>query len=389
MRILSLTWGFSFGGVGKCLLTYNRLNEYSGLQVHTACISLQKNDNDLAPLHAIGATIVQIRNRRDLSWLARVVGLIEEFKPDILFVHGFNGPVVAKVLEWKIKRKLPFVCSYHGKYHAPTKVKKLVEPVYNFVQEQIYRKHTNTIVVCADYCKRHLIAKNVDRDKLAVVHNGISVQRNSIAPVLREDLGIPVSAVVFGVASRLDPIKGIKYLMDAFKYLVERHPEAMLVLVGDGTIRDDLKAFAKNEGLADRTRFVGYRSNVDDWLDLFDVFMLPSSAEYHSIALLEAMRAGKAIIATDVGGNTESVRDRQEALIVPPADSKALETAMLEMIRNRELRISLASAAMNRFLTEFTEDRMLEKLAAWFREMGICGQADTTTSGSCRTTKYK
>ena len=145
MRILSLTWGFTLGGIGKCLLAYDRLNELSDVEIHTACITLNNNNSDLKPLHKINATIFYIKSRKDFSWMEKAIKLISKFKPDVLFVHGFNGPIVARALQIKLKRKIPFVCSYHGFYHAPSLSRIPLAPIFNKAAEYVYSHHATAL----------------------------------------------------------------------------------------------------------------------------------------------------------------------------------------------------------------------------------------------------
>jgi len=335
--VLSLLWGFSLGGIGKCALTYNRLSEISDICIKTACIYDVNWDCDLSPLEEIGAAFITIRSRMDFSWIRHCSELIEKFAPDLVFVHGFNGPIVARILQRKIKRNFPFVCSSLG-------------PVFNKGAEHVYRRHAFAIVSVAQYCKDQLVSRRVPAEKITVVHNGLPDQRQTDG-LNHGDVGLQYDDFVIGIASRLDPVKGVEYLVDAFAKVVAIFPHTRLMVVGNGTCENALKKQAAKLGVYEKIRFFGYQDNVDAWLELFDVFALPSLAEYHSIGLLEAMRAGKAIVATNVGGNPESIKHEREGLLVPPADAAALEK----------------SAAIKRFKDDFTEDKMLEKMAAWLK----------------------
>lgn len=367
MRVLSLLWGFSLGGIGKCALTYARLGEISDISIETACIYGVNWDCDLQPLKDMGATFIPIQGRMDLSWIRRSSELIERVAPDVVFVHGFNGPIVARILQRKIKRNFPFVCSYHGFYHPPSLSRIPLAPVFNKGVEYVYRRHATAVVAVAQYCKDRLVFRGVPEEKITVVHNGLSERQPRGKLLTHADAGLDDNDFVIGIASRLDPVKGVEYLVDAFAKVVTLFPQARLLLVGNGTCENSLKEQSVKLGIDDKVRFVGYQDNVDAWLDLFDVFVLPSLAENHSIGLLEAMRAGKPIVSTNVGGNPESVEHEKQGLLVPPADAAALEKAILRMIENSELRMQLGSSARKRFKEEFTEDRMLEKIAAWLK----------------------
>jgi glycosyltransferase involved in cell wall biosynthesis len=129
-------------------------------------------------------------------------------------------------------------------------------------------------------------------------------------------------------------------------------------------------------GMAERILFTGFRSDVPDCLAAFDVFVLPSFAESHSIGLLEAMRAGKPIVATGVGGNTESVRDGREAIIVPPGDATALAEALSRLLGDSSARERLRQAARQRFESEFSLERMLRRTAEWLMACGAMAREE-------------
>ncbi len=371
MKILSLLWGFSLGGIGKCVLTYNTLNDFDDLSLLTVCINGGQWGSDVAPLHDISAEIIPIKGRTDFSWKKRCSEIIEDFSPDLLFVHGFNGPVIAKVLQFFSKRKLPFVCSYHGSYHPPSLSRIPLAPVFNRSAEYIYGKHAVGVVSVCEFSKRFLVAKGVPENKITVVHNGLPEKKPDVEKLDRGTFGLQDDDLVIGIASRLDPVKGLSYLVAAFVAIADSCPAAKLVVVGDGTCADDLKKQCQELKIASRVYFAGYQDNVEAWLEIFDIFALPSLAEYHSIALLEGMRAGKAIVATDVGGNNESVRHEKEALIVPAKDSSAFARALSSLLVNPSLRETLGANAKKRFAENFTEEIMLENLAAWLKACAV------------------
>lgn len=367
MRVLSLLWGFSLGGVGKCALTYDRLNELPEFEIQTACIHCTDWTCDLDALRDIGAILLPINGRSDLSWINRCVDLIENFVPDLVFVHGFNGPIIARVLQRKSRYSFEFVCSYHGSYHPPYVSRVFLSPIFNMGMEYIYRHYAVGVLAVAQYCKDYLVGHRVPEDKITVVHNGLPdlLKINSLS---RSDIGLLESDFVIGIASRLDPVKGVNYMINAFAKIVHRFAHARLVVVGTGSCDKKLKYQCVCLGIERYVYFVGYQSNVDAWLNIFDVFALPSLAEYHSIALLEAMRAGKAIVSTDVGGNKESIIHEKNGLIIPSADVDALENAITQLIKNPNLQSMLGESARKRFEETFTEHQTIKKIFTWMND---------------------
>ena len=169
--------------------------------------------------------------------------------------------------------------------------------------------------------------------------------------------------VSIGMAGRLDAIKGLNFLIEAIPEVRNRVKEKFhIYIIGDGPEEGSLRNLAKDLGVEDIISFEGYQNNVPAWLKAWDIFCLPSLQENHSIALLEAMRAGKAIVCTAVGGNPETVEDGREALIVPARNPQAIADALVKLIASESLRKEFGHQARERFLRCFTEDIMKKRL---------------------------
>ena len=264
-----------------------------------------------------------------------------------------------------LKDKFPFVCSYHGLYHAPKLSRLPLQPIFNGVLHYIYRHKAKAIISVAEHSRNFLISKRIPLEKITTIHNGLPERLKHKEFPSREECGFNNDNFVIGLASRLDPVKGIKYLVEAIPEIIEKYSHIRFLLIGRGTSEDELKEQCVTLGINDKVFFAGYQDNVDAWFNLMDIFVLPSLAEYHSIGLLEAMRAGKAIVATNVGGNPESVEDEKETLLIPPADSTVIKNALIRLIEDKSLRKKLADSANKRFKAEFTEKCMLKKTASW------------------------
>ena len=128
-----------------------------------------------------------------------------------------------------------------------------------------------------------------------------------------------------------------------------------------------LKAQCTSLNMHDYVTFTGYQTNIAEWLNRADVFTITSYQENHSIAVLEAMRAGKAIVATNVGGNGESIRDGYEGYLVPAGNKNALAEALDKLIQDKEKRIWLGEMARKRFVELFTEEAMMKNLVKALR----------------------
>ncbi len=360
MKVLNILWHFSTGGIGKCFLTYDKLGEYNHeLEIKSVCIIIDKFPCDIEPLQRQQVDIIHIKTQLDTSWVMAIGRMADAFHPDVIFCHGFNGPVVAKVASvFYPSMRVPMVCSYHGLYNPPTKNKEVIANAINRIQAWVYKHLAHTVVLVAKYSGEYLLERGVQEQKMTVVYNGLDKDVPEGEPMPLDHTGVSI-----GLASRIDAIKGIEYLLEAIKLLKERSVEKFhLYIVGDGPLLDEQQQRVKALGIGHLVSYEGYSNQVVEWLKAWDIFCLPSLQENHSIALLEAMRAGKAIVCTNVGGNPETVGNGVEAFIVPSRNPEALAEALQKFIEDARLRKSMGEKARERFLTCFTEDVMKQQL---------------------------
>lgn len=369
MKIISLLWGYSLGGIGKVALTYGRLHELSNIEVFTIIIQLKKKEVDLSSLKKINSKVIYIKNRLDLSWLDKVKNDIIERDSNCLFVHGFNGPIIGLIIKQLYFKKIFLVCSYHGLYHATTSLRKFIEPIFNYTPIIIYKKFANKVITVEGYSKKILETKGVSSDKIEIVYNGLPTTKNTNFINLSK-WGLSKNDFIIGCASRIDPVKGLSFLITAFNSLNKKFGNKFkLVIIGEGTCKKDLERQANDLNLSGQIIFTGYQNNINEWLNIFDVFALPSLAEYHSIGLLEAMRAEKTIVATRVGGNPESVRHEKEALLVDSKSSKQIFEAICKIYENKFLATKLAQNAKKRFNNKFSEQASIKNLVKVFKNL--------------------
>ena len=193
---------------------------------------------------------------------------------------------------------------------------------------------------------------------MTVVYNGISTNLPTTKAINLNYEGISI-----GLAARITAIKGIEYLLEAIKLLKQMtNKKFHLYVVGDGPLLEDQKRQIKELKIEDAVSYIGYSDKIAEWLNAWDIFCLPSLQENHSIALLEAMRAGKAIVCTSVGGNPETVKDEVEALLVPACNSQKLANALKRLIESEDLRKKLGINAYQKFTNNFTEEIMKKRL---------------------------
>jgi glycosyltransferase involved in cell wall biosynthesis len=203
--------------------------------------------------------------------------------------------------------------------------------------------------------------------KLRVVRNGIPLAPfdQCIDPSLRDALREGTTRPIVFTPARLHTQKGHRYLLAAARQV----PDALFLLAGDGPERDDLQRMAAELGVADRVRFLGHRPDVTKLLLHCDLFVLPSLFEGLPLSVLEAMAAGKPVIATDVGGTDEVVTHGVSGLLVRPADPDALANAINAVLGDPAKAARLGAAGQARVRQLFRAETMVQGVQEVYREV--------------------
>ncbi len=242
-------------------------------------------------------------------------------------------------------------------------------------REALYRRtmpFTDAVATVCEAARSDLARRAaLPAGKLVAVPNGIRVERFTAADAsaraaLRAELELAAGTRVLGTVGRLNPVKDHAGLIHAFAELRAGGVDAALVIAGDGALRGELEALVAARGLAGQVRLLGDRSDVARLLRGFDAFVLPSLSEGYSIALLEACATALPIVATQVGGNAEIVRDGVNGLLVPPRDRAALAQALRRVLADNALAARFAQAGRDWVMAEGSVATMAERYAALY-----------------------
>ena len=196
-----------------------------------------------------------------------------------------------------------------------------------------------------------------------VIPNGILpvIIRSADRSEIRREIGLENGGPMLLSVGRLVYQKGHEYLVHAMPQVLRRYPRAKAVICGEGALRPDLERQIGELGLQSSVKLLGNRNDVGPFLASADLFVLPSRWEGLPVALLEAMGAGLPVVATRVEGVDEVVEDERQGLLVPPEDSDALASALLQLIGDPQLRSRMGEAARRRIQAHYTLDIMCDK----------------------------
>ena len=242
---------------------------------------------------------------------------------------------------------------------------------FYFALERLANRWTDAVIANSEAVRRDAIVREgLAEDAVSVVYNGFDWRAYDRPPDarLRESLA-PGGGPVALTLANLIPYKGHRYLLAAWRAICDALPMATLLLAGDGIARADLEAETRRLGLTDRVRFLGIRRDVPDLLAISDVLVHPSLEEGFCNALLEAMAAGKPVVATDVGGNAEAVAEGVTGRIVPARDASALAAAVLRVLRSDDRGLAMGAEGRRRVRERFGCETMVRQYETAYREV--------------------
>lgn len=343
MKITHVVENLNRGGLERMVIELVKRQHAEGHHCQVVCLfdagSLAHELTGLGiPVHAC-----QKRRSLDLPALARARRWIRSHATELLHTHN----AVAHYLAVFATTGLTFarvINTRHGMGGAPRAGRR----------EWLYQRalpRTSAVVTVCDAARSDAVARGlVPEAKAVTIPNGIAVASFSTASSgsrrrLLQMLKLAESTRIFGTVGRLNWAKDQRTMIRAFAKVWRQCADTVLVLVGDGELRLELQKVAENEGVAQRVRFLGDRDDVAELLRGFDVFVLSSVSEGYSMALLEACASGLPIIATDVGGNGEIIRDEVTGVLVKPADEDVFADAMLGLLLDPARSAALAGRA--------------------------------------------
>jgi glycosyltransferase involved in cell wall biosynthesis len=309
---------------------------------------------------------------RDIVGLIRLVHFLRNAPYLIVHTHtskgGFIGRLGAKLANVPI-----IVHTVHG------------FAFHEFSNAVTLKFYSSLERLAAHWCDRIITVSNFHREwalrlgisspeKIVAIPNGISPEylKPSRSRVeMQRELGLNPDDKIIVTLGRLFPQKGLEYLIRALPKVIEQIGTVTLIIVGEGPLRASLERLTQSLGITTHVKFLGFRKDIANILNLADVVALPSLWEGLSIALLEAMAMAKPIVTTDIGSNREVIEHGKTGLLVPPADPGSLAEGIVFLISNPSISAQLGTAAREAFEARFTEERMLRDTWQVYYEL-IC-----------------
>lgn len=272
---------------------------------------------------------------------------------------------------WVAKRKgIKHIWHIHEIIVNPKWFKRFVEK---------YVGRTGDKIICVSNAVLDNLASNVDRIKMQLLYNGIDYLPFKNANYnLKKELGISDDTILIGMIARVHFWKGQTYFLDVAKELTRRFHNIHFVMVGDAFagyeyLYDEIKVKIKANGLEGKVTDLGYRTDIPGIMSGLDIFMLPSILpDPLPTTVLEAMAAGKPVVATAHGGATEMVLDKETGYLVPWDDAKEASKAFDKLIHDQSHRSELGSAGQERVIEHFSIGAYINNMGEVFKGVLRC-----------------
>jgi glycosyltransferase involved in cell wall biosynthesis len=301
-----------------------------------------------------------------------IAAVLRDRRIDILHTHGGIAGVYGR---WAAaKAGTPIVVhTIHGIHYLHYRNPLLRAAFVR--QERYFARRSDAVILVSEAdevtARKHRL---IPADKLRVIRNGIAPltppkadANPGTASEMRKLVGS--SGPVVASVARLHRQKGIVHFLRAAPAVLARFPKAKLAVAGGGPLESDLRRETDRLGLGGRLLLLGERADAADLTALADVFVLPSLWEGLPLVLLEAAAAGKPIVASDIDGVREVVRDGETAVLVPPGDPDRLAGAILRLLEDRDLARRLGQRARDEIPPRFTLSGMAGAVQSLYLEL--------------------
>lgn len=295
---------------------------------------------------------ITFRGPLGLGSVSEIASIIARHRLDVLHSHEFMMAVLGALAA---KREgCRHVITMHGGDYYTRKYRRRLALRFATALS------SHTVAISDDFRDGMVEFLHLGPGSIQLIHNGVASVVGSGGAV-REELGVGPDEVLVLAVGSLYPVKGHEFLLRAMTALPASGCRVVTAIAGTGFEESRLRELATSLGINDVVQLLGYRSDIPDLLDAADVFVMPSLSEGLPMAMIEAMLAGKPIVASDVGGIPELLSTTDVGILVPPRDPEGLANALGRVISDPELRRRLGSAARARAQTHFTSSAMADR----------------------------
>lgn len=374
-------------GMARTIVFYSDSTDYGGSEVYLINLISHLDRSRYRPvcIYLKSKFSYRLRNalkdtkKYELSrmqmWLRTAHILLRE-KPDIIHLNMhvpfscFFFIFISKVLRFK-----NIVASVHSVIAPVSKF-----PFIAFVKKTLCHlllPCVGTFICGTKVSKKEFIERyHVPEGRVEIINYGMEIKtRRSFSgeeiAAIKDKIGIDRKNIIIGTVTRLVRDKGVEYLLEAFASFVKRTHDCSCLVVGEGKSLEGLKSLSMKSNIADSVFFTGFIEDIQTAFAVIDIFILPSFHETFGLSILEAMLAGKPVIASNVGGIPELVDNGVTGILVPPKNADAIEKAVSDLVTDKEKMERMGQKGRKRAIELFSLEKMVDGTQNIYNRIGI------------------
>ncbi|HZO34367.1 MAG TPA: glycosyltransferase family 4 protein [Gaiellaceae bacterium] len=383
LRIVHVIARLNVGGASLHVLQLAAAQRRRGHEVLVVAGTLAPGEESMeylageldVPLRRVPSLQRELSPRHDAAAIRELVRIVRSERPDVLHTHTAKAGGVGRVAALVARGRRPpvVVHTYHG--HVLRGYFGRAKETFYRRLERVLARRTSKLVAVSPEVRDDLVALGVaPASRFAVIPYGFDLTArvgagDGTRERIRADLGAGPGTFVVGWVGRLTAIKRPLDLVRVVAALVERDVDALLCLVGDGPDRAGVERLARRLGVEGRCRIVGFRTDLPSWYAAFDALCLTSANEGTPVAAIEALAAGKPVVATRAGGTVAVVDDGESGFLVPVGDVEALASRLAELAADAELRGRLGRRGREVMRERFGLERMVDDVERLYRSL--------------------
>lgn len=364
IKILHITQATIGGTLEYLKLFFTHINK-DEYEVYLACPSYGPMKKEI---ENIGVKVYPLEMAReislkdDLSSFIEMKRLIKKVSPDIVHLHSSKAGVLGKLASYL--NRTPCIYNAHG-WSFSMNVSDKKKKIYSLI-EKYTSLFCSKIVNISEYeynlAKQYKIASD---KKLITIHNGIDIEKykknNYCKELILEELKIPQNSFIVGIVARIseqkDPIKFIEIA----KKVCEIDNEIYFVWVGDGELRNEVEELVIRYNLENKIKITGWTNNVPKYISIFDIGILTSQWEGFGLSIVEYMASGKPVIASDIGGIVDIIKDDYNGSLVNVKDVNGFVDNIIKLKEDKNLRERYIRNGMSSVERKFTISRLIKE----------------------------
>ena len=309
-----------------------------------------------------------IRPFLDMTCLVNLIKLIKKVSPDIIHLHSAKAGAIGRIAAILTGNKNIIYNPHGGSFHL---FRKKLGFIYLFIEKILATKHVYLIAVSEfslNEFKKHL---KIDLKNIRLIYNGVDSKSVLNVPKLnRTEFGISEDDFIVLFPAMFLKAKGhLEFLHEAAKCPEKLNPGIKILLAGDGQFKSKIESVINLLNINDQFKMIGFQKNINSFYDLCDLVILPSRNEFLPYVLIEAMAFSKPVLATNVGGIPEIVRNKYNGELFSPDELCEMIKKINELSENRSLMEEMGKNGRKIAEEKFSIKEMIRKTDALYREL--------------------